>query len=201
MRERINSFAPILACVFLVFAATVAVDFMNPVWAESACIEQPSQNAAQGTHWSARYDRAKGRKCWVLVDANGRDVTASQAQPGLAPTPGLVDALSSQIASFFGSLTGAAVKATPQVSAPQGDAPPTGPVVAPLKPRGNGANASKADNRAGAEQKGAGDAGGAAKRVSPSLTEPEREALFEEFLRWQEIQHAIDASSYAPSSR
>jgi hypothetical protein len=198
MRERINSFAPILPCVFLVFAATVAVDFMNPVRAESACIEQPSQSAAQGTHWSARYDRAKGRKCWFLVDANGRDVTASQAP---APTPAPVDALSSQIGSFFGSLTAAAASAVPQFSAPQGDAPPTGPMRAPLKPRGNGANASKADNRARAEQNGAGDARGAAKRVSPSLTEPEREALFEEFLRWQEIQHTIGASSYAPPSR
>jgi hypothetical protein len=197
MRERINSFAPILPCVFLVFAATVAVDFMNPVRAESACIEQPSQSAAQGTHWSARYDRAKGRKCWFLVDANGRDVTASQASP---PTPAPVDALSSQIGSFFGSLTAAAANAMPQFSAPQGDAPPTGPMRAPLKPRGNGANA-RADNRARAEQNGAGDARGAAKRVSPSLTEPEREALFEEFLRWQEIQHTIGASSYAPPSR
>jgi hypothetical protein len=198
MRERINSFAPILPCVLLVFAATVAIDFMNPVRAESACIEQPSQSAAQGTHWSARYDRAKGRKCWFLVDANGRDVTASQASP---PTPAPVDALSSQIGSFFGSLTAAAANAMPQFSAPQGDAPPTGPMRAPLKPRGNGANASKADNRARAEQNGAGDARGAAKRVSPSLTEPEREALFEEFLRWQEIQHTIGASSYAPPSR
>jgi hypothetical protein len=201
MRERINSFAAILPCVFFVFVATVAVDFINPVRAESTCIEQPGPNAAQGTHWSARYDRAKGRKCWFLVDANGHDVTASQAQPGSVPTPAPMDALSSQIGSFFGNLTAAAANAIPQVSAPQGDASPTGPVRGPLKPRGNGENASKPDNRARAEQKGAGEARGAAKRVSPSLTEPEREALFEEFLRWQEIQHTIGASSYAPPAR
>jgi hypothetical protein len=198
MRERIT-FAAILPCVFLVFVATV--DFMNPVRAESACIEQPGQSAAQGTHWSARYDRSKDRKCWFLVDANGRDVTPSQAQPGSAPTPTPMDALSSQIASFFGSLTTAAGNVMPQVRAPQGDAPPTGPVRAPLGPHGNGANASKADNRARADEKGAGEARGAARHVSPSLTEPEREALFEEFLRWQEIQHTIGASSYAPASR
>jgi hypothetical protein len=201
MRERINSFAPILPCVLLVFAATVAVDFMNPVRAESACIEQPSQSVPQGTHWSARYDRARDRKCWFLFDANGRDVTASQGQPGSAPTPTPMDALSSQIVSFFGNLTAAAGNVTPQGSARQGDAPLATAVRAPLKPRGNDANASKADNRARAEQKGAGEAPGAAKHVSPSLTEPERKALFEEFLRWQEIQHTIGASSYAPSSR
>ena len=146
MRERINSFAPILPCVFLVFASTVAVDFMNPVRAESACIEQPGQSAAQGTHWSARYDRAKGRKCWFLVDANGRDITPSQAQPSSAPTPAAVDVLSSQFAALLGSLTAAAENAAPQVSAPPGDAPQTGPVRAPHKPHGNSANASRADN-------------------------------------------------------
>ena len=205
MPERVNSFAPILPCAFLVLVATVAADFASPARAESACIELPSQRAAQGTHWIARYDRAKGSKCWFLVDANGRDVTASPVQPGLAPTSAPVDALSSQIASFLGGLTGVADNAMPQVSAPQADAaqtdaPQTGSLRAPHKPRGSGANAGR-DNGARAEQKGAGKGRGAVKHASPSLTEPEREALFEEFLRWQEIQHTIGASSYSPSSR
>jgi hypothetical protein len=201
MPERVNSFAPILSCVIFVVVATVAVDFMSPARAESACLEQPSQTAAQGTHWSARYDRAKGRKCWFLVDANGRDIAPSQAQPSSAPTPAAVDVLSSQFAALLGSLTAAAENAAPQVSAPPGDAPQTGPVRAPHKPHGNSANASRADNAVRAEQKGAGEARGAVKHVSPSLTETEREALFEEFLRWQEIQQTIGASSYSPSSR
>jgi len=200
MPERVNSFAPILPCVFLVFLATVAVDFVSPARAESACTEQPSQRAAQGTHWIARYDRTKGIKCWFLVDANGLDVTASQAQPSSAPTPAPVDALPSQIAAFLGSLTGGGENAMPPVSAPQADAPQTSPVRAAQKPHSSGANASRADNGARAEQKDAGKGRGAVKRVSPSLTEPEREALFEEFLRWQEIQHTIGASNYSPAS-
>jgi hypothetical protein len=201
MPERVNSFTPIPPCVFLVFFATVAVEFVGSVRAESACVEQSSQRAVQGTHWIARYDRAKGRNCWFLVDANGRDVPESQAQPSSAPAPTPVDALSSQIAAFLGSLAGAAENATPQVSAPRVDAPQTAPVHAPHKPRRNGTNASRADNGARAEQKGAGDWRAAVKRVSPSLTEPELQALFEEFLRWQEIQQTIGASSSAPSSR
>jgi hypothetical protein len=201
MPERVNSFAPILPCVFLVSVATVAIDFGSPVRAESACLEQPGQRAAEGTRWSARYDGAKGRKCWFLVDANGRDVTASQAQPGPAPAPAPAESLSSQIASLFGSLAAAAENATAQVSAPQGDAPRTAPARAPHKPRGNGANASRADNGARGEHRGAVEGRGTVKRVSPALTEPEREALFEEFLRWQEIQRTIGASSDSPSSR
>jgi hypothetical protein len=98
MPERVSSFAPSLRCVFLVFVATVGVDFMSPVRAESACIEQPSQRAAEGTRWSARHDRAQGRKCWFVVDADGGDIAASQAQPNSAPMPTPVEALSSQIA-------------------------------------------------------------------------------------------------------
>jgi hypothetical protein len=194
MPERVNSFAPILACVFVVFLGTVAVDFVSPVRAESVCIERPSQRAAQGTHWIARYDRANGTKCWFLVDANGLDVTPSQAQPSSAPTPAPVDGLPSQIAAFLGGLTGATENATPQVSAPQADAPQT-PVRAAHKPRGSGANVNRADDGMRAEQNGAAKERGGVKRVSRSLTEPEREALFEEFLRWQEIQHTIGASN------
>jgi hypothetical protein len=194
MPERVNSFAPILPCVFLVVVATIAVDFISPVRAEeSACIERPGQAAAPGAHWTARYDRAKGRKCWFLLDANGRDITASQTQPS-ASTSAPAEGFSSQIASFFGSLI-------PQVSAPPDDAPQTGPVPAPRKPRGGGAIASTADNAERAEQKGAGEGRAAAKRISPSLTGPEREALFQEFLRWQESHHTTGASSYPPSSR
>jgi hypothetical protein len=187
MPERVNSFASVIPGVSFVFIATIAVHFVSPAQAEGACTEQPGQRAAEGTHWAVHYDRAKGRKCWVLVDANGRDVTASQAQPSPAPTPSPMDALSSQIASLLGSLTGTTETATPQVNAPQGEAPQTGPSRVPRKPRGNGPNASKGDNGVRAEERGAGE-GRTVKRVSSPLTEPEREELFEDFLRWREIQ-------------
>jgi len=178
MPQRVNSLAPILV-VFL--GATVAAGFVSPVWAESACIEQPGQKGAEGTHWSARYDRAQGRKCWFLLDANGRDVTA------LAATPAPADSLSSRIASWLDSLM-------PQAS-PQGDGAQTPSPRPSLKPRGNAANAGGPDNAARGEHKGAGEGRSAVKRVPPVLTEPEHEALFEAFLRWQEIQRTTGASS------
>jgi hypothetical protein len=199
MPERVNSFAPIFPSILFVFVATITVHLLTPARAESACIEQPSQPAAEGTRWVIRYDRAKGRKCWLLVDGKGRDVTASQAQPSTAPTPAPADSFSSQIASLLGSLTGATENAVTQANTPQGDAPRAGPASTPRKPRGNGANASKADNGVRADQKSAGE-GRTAKRASP-LTEPEREALFEEFLRWEESQRITDTPGLAPSSR
>jgi hypothetical protein len=68
------------------------------------------------------------------------------------------------------------------------------------KPRGNAASASKADNGIRADPSSIGD-GHAAKRASAPLTQPEREALFEEFLRWQEIRESTSTLSPLPSSR
>lgn len=197
MPERVNSFVSIIPGILFVFVATIAPHFSSPVRAESACTEQPSQPAPDGTHWSVHYDRAKGRKCWFLADAKGRDVTASQTQASAAPTPTPTDSLSSQISSLLGSLTGAAESAVQQAYAPQGDAPQPGPARGPRKPRGNGA---KADNGVQAEQKGVGE-GRAVKHVSSSLTEPKRAELFEEFLRWREIQRTMGGPSPSPSSR
>jgi hypothetical protein len=195
MPERVNSFAPRIPGVFAVLATTIAVHFSSPVRADNACIEQPSQPAAEGTRWSLHYDRAKGRKCWILVDAstNGHDAAAAQAQPNAAPTPGPVESLSSQIASLLGNLTGASANVTPQVNGPQ-------TTSGPRKPQGNAANASKADNGVRADQRSIGE-GNATKRVSPALTQLKREALFEDFLRWQESQQIIGTPSPGPAPR
>jgi hypothetical protein len=185
MPERVNSAAPRIPGVLAVLVVTIAVHFLSPARANNACIEQPSPPAAEGTRWSLHYDRAKGKKCWVLLDAstNGRDAAAAQAQPNAAPTPGPVEQLSSQIASLFGNLTGASANVTP---------PQTSAAGGPRKPQGNAANASKTDSGVRADQRSAGE-GNAAKRVSPALTQLEREALFEEFLRWQESQQITGA--------
>jgi hypothetical protein len=191
MPERVNSFAPRIPGVFAVLVATIAVHFSSPARADSACLEQPSQPAAEGTRWSLHYDRAKGRKCWILVDAstNGHEAAAAQAQPNAAST------LSEQIASLLGNLTGAAANLAPQPTVPQ-----VSPATAPRKPQGNTANASKADNGIHADQRSIGE-GHTAKRVSPVLTQPEREALFEEFLRWQQDQQSPSTLLPVPSSR
>jgi hypothetical protein len=183
--------------VFSVLVATIAIQSYTPARADSTCIEQqPKQPAAEGMRWSARYDRAKGRKCWFLVDApaNGHEAAAPQAQESAASTP----SLSSQITSWLGSLTGATANVTPPASPAQ-----TNPANGPRKPQANATNASKTDNTARADQKGIGE-GHAAKRVSSGMTQPEREALFEKFLRWHEShenQESISTVNPLPAPR
>src|SRR5260370_40396121 len=135
MPERANSFAPTIPGVFSVLVATIAVHFCGPVRADSACLEQPSQPAAEGTRWSAHYDRAKGRKCWILVDASTNGHDAPQAQPNAAST------LSEQMPSLLGNLTAASANVAPQPTALQ-----VSPATALRKRHGNTANAGKADN-------------------------------------------------------
>jgi hypothetical protein len=189
MPERANSFAPTIPGVFSVLVATIAVHFCGPVRADSACLDQPSQPAAEGTRWSAHYDRAKGRKCWILVDASTNGHDAPQAQPNAAST------LSEQIASLLGNLTGASANVAPQPTAPQ-----AGPASVPRKPQGNAANASKADNGVRPDQRSVGE-GPVVKRATPALTQPEREALFEEFLRWQQDKDTLSTLLPGPASR
>jgi hypothetical protein len=109
MPVRANSFAPTLLGAVSVSLATVTVTFDSPAWADDLCIEQPPHPIAQGLPgslpyryaachschagattevllWSARYDRAKGRKCWILFDAYGRDVTKAHVRSAAAPT-------------------------------------------------------------------------------------------------------------------
>jgi len=200
MPERANSFAPLLCAALFVFVATIAVSICSSARAESACIEQPSQPTAAGTHWSLRSDRGNGRKCWVLVDANGREVALPQAQPNAASALTAVHALSSQVASWLGNLTGASANVASQGNPPQGTGAQTGPAGGPRKPHGVAAIASKTDNGVQAGQRSAGE-GHAAKPGAPPLTEPERDALFEEFLRWQESRESMSTLGSQPPSR
>jgi hypothetical protein len=194
MPERANSFAPTIPGVFSVLVATIAIHFCSPVRADSACLEQPSQPAAEGTRWSAHYDRAKGRKCWILVDASTNGHDAPQAQPNAAPSASAaVETLSSQIAWLLGNLTGASANVTPQSTVPQ-----AGSAGVPRKPQSNAANASKAENGVRTDQRGEGHA---VKHVNSALTQPEREALFEEFLRWQQNKDTLGTLLPGSSSR
>jgi hypothetical protein len=184
MPERVNSFGPPLPAVSFAFilAAAITVPVYSPARADSVCIEQSSQPAPEGTHWSSRYDRARGRKCWFLADASGREVTALPAQPSAAPTPEPTPTLSERLAALFGNSTAAPANAAPQTPVPQ-----ISPANAPRKPTGNATNAIKTDNGVRADQKSAGE-GPAAKRTTPPMTLAERNALFEDFLRWHESQ-------------
>jgi len=154
-------------CVLLV---TVAASFDSPAQAE--CITQLNQQAPEGTHWSLHYDRDKNRRCWILVDTNGQEVSTIQVEPESTP------ALSS-LQTFFTNITGIQSGAQSQDASP---APSP-----PRKPQANLANANRPDRPVRSEQKSD------ARAARHELTQPERDELFEEFLRWRESQQMTGA--------
>jgi hypothetical protein len=170
--------------VVLAFVATIVAFTYGSARADSACIEQPSQPAAEGTRWYLRYDRAKGRKCWFLgiATTNVRDVTTPQGQTSAAAAP----TLSSRLGELFGGLAGSSANVTPQGNAAQSILP-----SAPRKIQGNSPNAAKPNNSVRTDQRDIVE-GHAEKRAARVLTQPERNALFEEFLRWHESQQNIN---------
>ena len=201
MPKRVNSFVPMILAVPLIptlffivvvlaFVATTVVFTYGSARADSACIEQPSQPAAEGARWYLRYDRAKGRKCWFLQDAttNVRDVATPQGQTSAAAAP----TLSSRLAELFGGLTASSANVAPQGNAAQSILP-----SAPRNTQGNSPNAAKPNNSVRTDQRNIIE-GHAEKRAPPVLTQPERNALFEEFLRWHESQQNINRPNPSP---
>lgn len=181
MPERDTSFVPMISAAFFL-AATMAATTHGPARADSTCIEQPNQPAPEGSRWSSRFDRAKGRKCWSLTDvsANGHDgAAAPQGQPSAAPT------LSSRLSSLLDSLTGASTTAAPQATVPQSTAPQGSATTAPRKPQVNSAIVARTETG----QRNIGEVR-AGTRVPVSMTQSERNALFEEFLQWRDSQPA-----------
>jgi hypothetical protein len=206
MLKRVKLFAPTFFSSAFVSLATLAVDFDSPAVASGACIEKPPPAVAENKPgnvpyndaicrscyfttdvllWDVRYDPAKGRTCWFLRDAYGRDVTEAHVRTSDAPAP--TSTLSSKLASWFGSFNfmRASAKAVPESNVARVSSPD------PSRQRqGDTANGKKAggDVRIG---QGSNGVAHAVKRVSRASTHQDERALieeFEEFLRWRERQ-------------
>lgn len=165
MSRRARLSGPMKSGVVCVLLAAAAGGLVSPARAE--CILQPNQQAPEGAHWSLHYDHDKNRRCWILVDGAGHDLSAPQQEP--AASSGL-----SSLQSFFGNLTGGG-------SSPQQEATPATP---PRKPQ----PVARVDRPVRTEPKSEAHPAGL------DMTSGQRDALFEEFLRWRESQQITGAA-------
>ncbi len=172
MPRRARSFGPIMPGVVCVLLAAAAPGFVGSAQAE--CITQPNRQAPDGAHWSLHSDPVKNRRCWILVDSAGRDLSASEPQSATST------ALSS-FQSFIGNLTGGPSAQPPETPArPEAPRKPQAQVARPRSGNVNGA-----DHRTRTEQKAD------TQPAEDEMTQGERDALFQEFLRWRESQKII----------
>jgi hypothetical protein len=169
MPRRARSFGPIMPGAVCVLLAAAAPGFVSSAQAE--CITQPNRQAPDGAHWSLHSDPVKNRRCWILVDSAGRDLSAPEPQSAAS-------AALSSVQSFLG-LTGGPSAQPPETPASPAAAPPRKP-QAPVVRRSGNVNGAVSPVRT--EQKAN------AQPAEDEMKRGDRDALFEEFLRWRESQ-------------
>jgi hypothetical protein len=164
----------------LLVAATAGAD-SHPAHAQTAdCVREPTMQAPDGTHWVAHWEINYYRRCWVLVDAAGREVAAPvRAQQPTSPPQSAWQPL-------LGNSTGAspsqpqAAPASPTAASPR--RPP------PSQPDGPRPVATASKPAHGTPPKSEVHA------VKPDRSQPDRDALlYAEFLRWHESQKLTGA--------
>jgi hypothetical protein len=185
MPKRVISYAPAVAAgLFMVIAFS-----MN--WALAGdCLVQPNRQLAPSGHWYYRVDHVNYRKCWYLVEPTKTmaQAEAPEVQPALDAT------LGPTLSSFFASLSAGSMGAKPagtQQDATKGAARPIQTRPDDLKngsrsklarvarhPDSNTAPTFKLNRQSptGPQM--------ARTNQPPPLDQAGRDALFEEFLRW-----------------
>jgi hypothetical protein len=173
-----------------VLAAAIMLGADCAAFAADDCLAAPNRPPAPGGHWYYHLDRASDRKCWYLAEPAG---PAPVAQPPLAQAPQSPEPAPTQpsFSSFFSSLSAGF---TPPSNPPSttGD----GRVVQPApadEPKTGEAERGRPSHTALAAKPHRTvhprpPAEHAEDRPAASLNQAERDALFEEFLRWRERQ-------------
>jgi hypothetical protein len=168
-------------------AAAIMLGPGHAALAADDCLAGPSRPPAQGGHWYYRLDRVNNRKCWYLVEPDARAPTAEAPQspppPEAAPQPSW--------SSFFSSLS-AGFAGTTQPDAAGGDSRSL-QTARPDDRRGEEASRQQPRLVRHTDQEAAAKPHRPA-RAPPeradegALNQTERDALFQEFLRWRERQ-------------
>jgi hypothetical protein len=178
--------AGVLAATILLGTSLLGTGLPSrPTHAADDCLTAPNRAPAPGSHWYYHIDRASDRKCWYLVEAPPQTPIAQAPQPQLAPEPPPPPAQLS-FGSFFSSLG----LAPPPQPNPAGDARITQPAPAD-DPRAGEAERPSRMTLAAKQHRLVHvrpPAEHAEERPAPSLNQTERDALFEEFLKWRERQ-------------
>jgi hypothetical protein len=189
MPMRLTSHVPPISAGLL--AAMIAIGTGGTASAARDCIEQPTGGVSQGAHWYYHVDHTNRRKCWYLgMPATMPPQAASPELPPTEPSP------QSPISSLLAFLSGGLLSGSPQDIAKSDPRTKQVPATKPLKIEdivpteltrsarrydSNGILASEWRQNSPPQRRS--DQNGA-----PPITQAERDALFREYLRWQELQ-------------
>jgi hypothetical protein len=194
MSKRVISCVPALCAGLIATVIMLESDFAT--LAADDCLAGPNRPSAQGGHWYYRVDHAANRKCWYLVKPAARRPAADAPEPQpaseAAPQPTFGSIFSAFAAGFPGATAGAQpdpttgdarITQTARPDDPRNDATAPGrspriarrPDVAALVPKQH----RPVHARPPAEH--------ADEQAAPPA-QAERDALFQEFLKWRQRQ-------------
>jgi hypothetical protein len=181
----------VISCVNAVSVGLIATAVMlgsNRATRAEDCLAGPNRPTAPGGHWYYHVDRAADRKCWYLVEPAAR-APAAEVPPVSEATP------QPTFGSFFSSLGFSG-------STPQPDTTGDARIMQTARP-----DDPRSDDAAGRQPRGArhpvteaslvqkprrlARARPPAERADEPAASPaqaERDALFQEFLKWRERQ-------------
>ncbi len=157
------------------------------------CLAGPNRPPAQGGHWYYRLDRASNRKCWYLVEPAAQTPVAQAPQPQPSPDPTPQSTFGALFSSLSSGFTGSTAGSQPDTA---GDtrimqaAHPDDLKTDGASPGRQLRRVRRSDSEmalAVKEHRPA-HARPPAERAEerPPLNQAERDALFQEFLRWRE---------------
>jgi hypothetical protein len=190
MSKRVMSCVPPL-CAGL-FATAIMLGTDHAALAADDCLAGPSRPPAPGGHWYYRLDHVNNRKCWYLVEPEVRAPTteAPQPQPSVeaAPPSSLGAFFSSLTAGFAGATTGTQPDSTGDPRIVQTGRPddPRSAEAAPGRPPRVTRQETAPNPQRPTRTKPPAEHADEGSSAPPS--QAERDALFQEFLRWRERQ-------------
>jgi hypothetical protein len=183
--------------VLAVFVGLIILGSNRAALAADDCLAGPNRSPAPGGHWYYHRDRASDRKCWYLVEPAARTPTADAMQPQPAPEPSPQPGFGSFFSSLSAGFPGSANGTQPVAPAPDARSPQAAPAddlryadTAPardLRPARRPAAVAALPKphqpthpRPPAEP--------ADEHAAAPPDQAERDALFQEYLRWRERQ-------------
>jgi hypothetical protein len=188
MSKRVTPLVPAVSVGL--FVAVIVLGADRTAVAADDCLAGPDRPPAPGGHWYYHLDHASDRKCWYLVEPGARAPTAEAVQPQPAPEPppqpGFGALFSTLSAGFSGPTT--AQPATPDARSPQPapaddlkntEAAPARDLHPAHRPAAVAALAPK-------PHQSRPPLAHPDERAPASSDQAERDALFQEFLRWRE---------------
>jgi hypothetical protein len=187
MSKRIISGISIGVLAATIVLGTSLLGTSEPTRAADDCLAAPNRAPAPGGHWYYRLDRASDRKCWYLVEPPPQTPIAQAPQPQLVPEPTPPPAQ-----PIFGGFFSALGFAPPPQPNTTGDPRIAQPAPADdLKTGGAEPGRPSRMTLASKQRRPVHQrppAEHTEERPAASFNQAERDALFEEFLKWRERQ-------------